>query len=356
MIAVDDHGKIVLANAQAEKLFGYERDELLGMTMEMLVPERFRRSHAAHRQDFGHHSRARPMGMGLDLVALRKDGTELPVEISLGPMETPQGALVMAAVRDVTEQRKARDFLKKAQAELEAKVEERTEELRSLNQSLVHEISERRRLEDEILTIGEEEKQRIGQDLHDDLGQNLLGIALMAKLLEDRSKGQPQGEAKTAGEIARRANEAIQKTRDLARGLFPVTVQTGGLPGALQELVGRIAEHSGVDCILKEEASIEGEHFEDEQVPLQLFRIAQEALNNAVKHAKAKKIVMRLRRVDNGLELSVADDGVGIPEAVGDAGMGLKVMHYRAARIGAALEIRRREGGGTSVICRVPRV
>lgn len=322
MIAVDDKGKIVLTNGHAEKLFGYTRMEMVGMSMEDLIPERFRKVHVRHREGYSESPHVRPMGADLDLYAIKKNGTEFPVEVSLGPMKTPQGMMVMAAIRDVTEQKAAR------------------------------EIAERRKLEEAILQTSEEEKQRIGQDLHDDLGQNLLGVALMAKLLEERLRQKGLGDAGAAADIARRMNEAIQKARDLSRGLVPVTVQRGGLVAALEELMGGLEGHFEVVCRLEGLAG--GESLNDE-TSLQLFRIAQEAVKNAVRHGHPQRISLEVQRKGQEVEMLIVDDGVGIEGNKGSSdGLGLRIMQYRAGRIGGSIDVRKRPEGGTSVTCRCP--
>ena len=148
MVIADKNGKIIFINSQTEKLFGYEREELLKEPVEILVPHRFRPAHTGHMAGYMDAPHVRPMGVGMELYARRKDGTEVPVEISLGPMETAKGILVMAAIRDVTVQRQAEKILKQSKTELEEQVLKRTEEIRKLQK--------------EILEISETEQRRIG--------------------------------------------------------------------------------------------------------------------------------------------------------------------------------------------------
>ena len=173
MAIVDSDGRISLVNRETERLFGYERAELIGQRIETLVPERYRQYHSGHRKDFTGDPRVRPMGVGLELFGLRKDGSEFPVEISLSPMKTPEGTVVTAAIRDVSERKKAEAQIKKLNAQLEEALR-RSERLAAtgrLSASLAHEINNPlASLTDILFVLGSQ------KDINED-SQTLLGAA-----------------------------------------------------------------------------------------------------------------------------------------------------------------------------------
>lgn len=213
---------------------------------------------------------------------------------------------------------------------------------------------EARNLQRELLEITDTEQRRIGHDLHDGLGQHLTGIAFMSKLMEQRLTSRAVPEADEARKIAGLVNKAIGWTRDLARGLAPVDLdQEEGLASALKQLTEGTAEMFGVSRCRFE---LVGEaHFRNPSVAIHLYRIAQEALNNAIKHARPREVVVRLTGGPREITVSVEDDGVGFdPLSVRNGGMGLRIMRYRAKMISGRLEVRRRPGGGTVVTCSCP--
>ncbi|MGO4882386.1 MAG: PAS domain S-box protein [Bryobacteraceae bacterium] len=215
-------------------------------------------------------------------------------------------------------------------------------------------ITESRRMERAILEISAREEQRIGQDLHDGLGQHLTGIAFMSKVLERKLAEKSDPEAGAASKIVRLVNEAIHKTRELSRGLLPVASDAGGLVFALERYAAEVEDLFGLSCRFECRCQAP---LDDEAVASHLYRIAQEAVNNAVRHARCNNISIELCSGADGLALNVRDDGAGISEDVRNStGMGLHIMNYRANMIGATLRIERSEGGraGTLVTCKLP--
>lgn len=213
---------------------------------------------------------------------------------------------------------------------------------------IIRDVTERKRLEREILETVSREQQRIGQDLHDSLGQHLTGITFMTKVLERKLAAKSLEEAKEAEEIGRLVIQALAQTRNLARGLFPAELERGGLISALHELAGSIEKTCGVRCSVRADNNVS---VQDNVLATHIFRIAQEAINNSIKHGKAKNVEVSLVSNGDRVELSVTDNGAGIlPEAKMD-GLGLRIMHYRARRIGGSLEVATTEKGGTRITC-----
>ena len=210
-------------------------------------------------------------------------------------------------------------------------------------------VTERKQLEAELLQAGESERRRIGHDLHDGICQHLAGIELMTQVLHHELVDISKPAAAQAEKIARHVREAISQTRMLARGLSPVSIEPNGLMSALQELTARFAEMFGIQCGFDCPEPI---LVADSTAATHLFRIAQEALNNAHKHGRAKKITVKLRRQPAGAQLVVTDQGAGFSKnGAAETGMGLRIMRYRAGIIGGSLEIRPARGKGTIVTC-----
>ncbi len=204
-------------------------------------------------------------------------------------------------------------------------------------------------LEYEILEAGREERRRIGRDLHDGLGQNLTGLAFMAKVLEGKLDGKKLKEAKDAAQIGKLINQSINQTRALAHGLCPVEFKADGLMNALHEFTGNVQNLFGITCRFKCDQPI---FIQDNSIATHLYYIVQEAVNNAVKHGKASEIMILLTDENGKTCLSVKDNGTGLPEKNENvSGMGLRTMGYRARMIGGSFDAVRAVDGGTLIKC-----
>lgn len=212
-------------------------------------------------------------------------------------------------------------------------------------------ITESKRLEKTILDISAKEEARIGQDLHDGLGQHLTGISFMSKVLEQKLAEESRPEASDAAKIVKLVNESINKTRELSRGLLPVGSDAEGLMSELERWSGEVSERFGVTCrfICKEPILIYSEN-----VATHLYRIAQEAVNNAIKHGHPTRIDINLAQSFEGIRLSIRDNGIGLPDNLQrNTGLGLQIMNYRAKMIGGALQVEPSPEGGTIVACQL---
>jgi PAS domain S-box-containing protein len=211
----------------------------------------------------------------------------------------------------------------------------------------IQDITERRQLEREILEISNREQRRIGQDLHDELGQLLTGIGFRVAELEDTLQGRQ--ETKDAAEIGDLVQEAITQTRALAHGLNPVSMESGGLRIALVTLTRNIERIYEIPCVL---TCPEPLLIDDSEAANHVYRIAQEALSNAIKHGKATRLEVSLLQVGSTTTLTVRDDGIGItPQDFKSGGMGLRNMRYRVSMIHGSFDVRRGKDGGTVVTC-----
>jgi signal transduction histidine kinase len=231
------------------------------------------------------------------------------------------------------------------QREMEERVRQRTT-------ALAKEVSERERLEKEIMAIGQNERWSIGHDLHDGPCQHLTGTAFAARVLAEELAERHEPAAANAGRIVALIEDGIRQMRRVAKGLLLVSVEEGGLTAALQELAVASTEQFHLKC----ECRCSGKPvLLDAVTASHLFYIAQEAVRNAARHGQPGRIIITLQAGPTGLILAVDDDGLGIKSPDGPArGMGLRIMAHRAAMIGAGFSVQVEPGGGTKIFCHLP--
>lgn len=232
--------------------------------------------------------------------------------------------------------------LRAVHGDLETRVKQRT-------LALTHEMAERERIERELLEISEREQRRIGRDLHDSLGQHLTGVALAGQVLEEKLAARGLPEAADANHLVELVQEGIALSRKMARGLHPIEIGPDGLMQALEELAAISSDLFRMNCRFECDSPV---LMRDTAKAGHLYRISQEAISNAVKHGKAKNVVVQLDTLDEGMVLRVKDDGAGLPEVRNHSeGMGLRIMAHRASIIGGNFEARRDPAGGTIISC-----
>ncbi|MBN2294273.1 MAG: PAS domain-containing protein [Pirellulales bacterium] len=216
----------------------------------------------------------------------------------------------------------------------------------------VHDVTEQKKLEREILHCSTHEQRRIGQELHDGLGQELTGLNYIAKSLHNKLQAKGAEESEIAAELAEGIPKVVGQLQAIVKGLVPLEVDGRDLVPALLELAENVQERTGISCRFEGRGRV---RVTDDNTAIQLYRIAQEAVNNAVKHGQPEKITLSLTCKHNQIKLKVCDDGIGIgPDMEKVLGSGLRIMKYRAGVIGGRFEIKQRADGGTLVTCTLP--
>ncbi len=217
--------------------------------------------------------------------------------------------------------------------------------------ALQREMTERERLDQEIAEIADRERRRLGQSLHDSVGQHLTGTALAAQVLREKLADRDATEVPDADKVVRYLEEGIDLTRNLARGFFSPELEADGLSVALQGLAANVSERFGVTCDFKGNGAV---RVRDSTTATQLYHIALEATTNAAKHAHPSRIDIELAQKGQRLTLAISDDGKGFPEKLPEPpGLGLRLMAHGAALIGGKLSVQRNRNGGTIVICKL---
>jgi signal transduction histidine kinase len=258
----------------------------------------------------------------------------------------------LSSITDITQRKQAEDALRRSHEELELRVRQRTTDLSAANAQLQAALVERRRLEHELLEITDNERRRIGLNLHDDLGQKLTGIALMSKGLQVQLAKRGAEGAAEAARIHTLIQETMTQTRELSHDLATLDLPEQDLASVMERMVSHLKRTFNISCRFQCETTapvLEGNSIS------QLYKITQEAVTNAIKHGKARNVEIRLTNGGNHLVLSIHNDGAAFPSVVkANAGLGLRIMSYRAHLIGASLEVKPGEQEGAVVTCSLP--
>jgi PAS domain S-box-containing protein len=287
---------------------------------------------------------------GEEVMIERGDGSRGVVSVNAAPICDEEGRIVagVLAFFDITERKRGEQEIARLNAELGVHIADRSAELDLVNQELRQEIAERQRLESEIVAISERVQSRIGQDLHDDLGQQLSAIAMLTGALERGLLTAAHPKAAAVSQLSAMLKGAVETTRTLAKGLYPMELEKGGLMLALKELARGAQALSGIECVVKGSIAFPL----GEPMAIHLYRIAQEALNNAIKHGQPRRVLIECASVDGVPTLSITNDGTPFRKPRGrHRGLGLHILDYRAHLLGAEISIVTGPEGGCRVTC-----
>jgi PAS domain S-box-containing protein len=305
-------GIIISWNRGAELLFGYTQQEAVGRSSAEIIPSERSVEEQHIIEQIGRSEHVEELAV--ETIRTRKDGSAVHVLQTISPVKDDRGHDIGVSI-------------------------------------IARDITDRKNLEREVLESAGREQQRIGRELHDSLGQELTGLSYLAKSLQQRLAAADNPQAETAQTIAAGIQQALRGVRSAVQGLVPVEVDASGFMVALEQLVAQTQTHCGIDCRIDSREPVE---IDDNVLATNLYRIVQEAINNAVKHARASHIVVRPKAFNGTLSVTVEDDGVGIAEhSRQNGGMGLRIMQYRAGVIDGALDVHPTHSGGTAVVCLV---
>lgn len=315
IITIDGNGEILSFNKAAVKMFGYSRSEVVGKNISILMPQPYRKKHDQYIQNYLDTGQKKIIGIGREVTAKKKDGTVFPIDLSVTEVKWGNERVFSGIIKD---------------------------------------ISEKKKLVKRVLEISDDERRRVGRELHDGLGQLLSGIRMVTENIARKLKARGVPGADEVLEIVGMIKEADQQARAISHGMIHLELEHKGLFLSLQNLCSRAEKMFDITCNI---SIVDCPLIDKYLLVLTFYRIAQEALNNAVKHGKAKNIHMRLTKTDGHISLIVDDDGRGFKKNFKieeSDGMGIQIMKYRAGLWGGSLDVSRTATDKTRVYCQVP--
>jgi PAS domain S-box-containing protein len=344
----DSEDRITYWNRGAEELYGYSPEEALGKVVHRLLQTEYPKP----REQIFNELKRNDRWSG-ELVHKRKDGSKIIVmsHWSLDRDKHGRRANTLETNNDITQRKRSEVALQRSRDMLEKLVQQRTRALRMANTELENEISRRKGMEGQILEISDREQERLGQELHDGLCQQLTAIGFMARAVALRLREHRVADPEELEKIAQLINSSVTDARNIAHDLHKEEIDAAGFETALQNLTERKIWKTRCRFRCAEKLDIE-----DDRVASEIFRIMREGVINANKHARATEIVLEARRRKRELIFSVTDNGVGLNRTArnGHGGLGFHIMQYRAQSIGAGLELECPRRGGTRLAIHLP--
>lgn len=348
LCVLDNELRYVRINERLAEINGIPVSEHLGRTIREVLPELADQAEPWLRDVLETGEALRDVEITVETHG-EEPGERTRVE-NWYPMRNEAGEVcgINIVVEDLTDRKRVEEELAQLNLELEERVNERTQKLNSANRELRQEIVERRRLEAEIVAITERVQSRIGQDLHDDLGQQLSALGMLASAIERDLRRDLHPKAETVARLNTLIKGAIDTTRGLAKGLYPIELEKGGFIVALEELARVTQAFSSVECIVRGKATFPL----GESAAIHLYRIAQEAVNNALKHAAPRQIILDCTTVTGVPTLTITNDGLPFKKPRSRRhGLGLHILEYRAGLLGAEITISPGPEGGCKLTC-----
>jgi PAS domain S-box-containing protein len=310
IISNDLNGTISSWNAGAQQVFGYSAEEAIGQPINMLIPAELQDEEPEILEKINCGERIDRY----ETVRLHKSGARVNISLIISPLLDSTGKVIGAS-------------------------------------KIARDITERIRLEVAVAAAMEEERGRIARDLHDGVGQQLGGALFLSDLVQRDLKQRGATEGARAAEVYALVTKALAQVREVSRGLYPVSPEPDGLMAALQNLADRVARDRGIDCTFDADSAV---LLSDGALATHLYRIAQEAVNNSLKHSGSRRIEIQLAKTARFVTLSIHDYGTGLHKGTFQGGLGVQTMRDRARLIGGQLKFhnfQNGEGGGLEVIC-----